>query len=76
MLISASQCRMARAALGLSLRELAAAAGVSVNTLSRIEGDGNVTSRTLAKVQQILAREGILFQRDGSVSVSERRLAG
>ncbi|WP_159999053.1 helix-turn-helix domain-containing protein [Roseomonas sp. 18066] len=73
MLISASQCRMARAALGLSLRELATAAGVSVNTLSRIEGDGNVTSKTLAKVQQILASEGILFQRDGSVSLTERR---
>ena len=58
MLISASQCRMARAALGMSMRELAAAAGVSVNTLSRIEGDGNVTSRTLAKVQEILAQSG------------------
>jgi transcriptional regulator with XRE-family HTH domain len=73
MLISASQCRMARAALGLSLRELAAAAGVSVNTLSRIEGDGNVTSRTLAKVQQILIGEGVLFRRDGSVALTERR---
>lgn len=71
MLISASQCRMARAALGMSMRELAAAAGVSVNTLSRIEGDGNVTSRTLAKVQAILARSGVVFRRDGSVSVGQ-----
>ena len=69
MLISPAQCRMARAALGLSLRELAGAAGVSVNTLSRIEGDGNVTSRTLAKVQDILARNGAMFRRDGSVSI-------
>lgn len=70
MLISPAQCRMARAALGLSLRELAAAAGVSVNTLSRIEGEGNVTSRTLAKVQDILAQNGAVFRRDGSVGVS------
>lgn len=69
MLISAAQCRMARAALGLSLRELAAAAGVSVNTLSRIEGAGNVTSRTLGKVQAVLAGQGALFRRDGSVGV-------
>lgn len=69
MLITASQCRMARAALGLTLRELAGAAGVSVNTLSRIESCGNVTSRTLAKVQQILAQQGVVFRRDGSVGV-------
>jgi transcriptional regulator with XRE-family HTH domain len=69
MLISAAQCRMARAALGLSLRELAEAAGISVNTLSRIEGDGNVTSRTLGRVQAVLAQGGAVFRRDGSVSV-------
>lgn len=70
MLISAAQCRMARAALGLSLRELAQVAGVSVNTLSRVESDGNVTSRTLAKVQRILAENGVKFRRDGSVGVA------
>ncbi|MFC3126109.1 helix-turn-helix domain-containing protein [Pseudoroseomonas globiformis] len=69
MLISAAQCRMARAALGLSLRELAEAAGISVNTLSRIEGDGNVTSRTLGRVQSVLSEGGAVFRRDGSVGV-------
>lgn len=73
MLISAAQCRMARAALGLSLRELAKVAGVSVNTLSRVESDGNVTSRTLAKVQHILAEQGVVFRRDGSVGVATPR---
>jgi len=69
MLISAAQCRMGRAALGLSLRELAQVAGISVNTLSRVESDGNVTSRTLAKVQRILAENGVMFRQDGSVGV-------
>ncbi|MFC7556818.1 helix-turn-helix domain-containing protein [Pseudoroseomonas wenyumeiae] len=69
MLITASQCRMARAAVGLTLRDLAGAAGISVNTLSRIEGEGNVTSRTLAKVQEILVQHGAVFRRDGSVGV-------
>jgi transcriptional regulator with XRE-family HTH domain len=72
MLITASQCRMARAAVGLTLRQLARAAGVSVNTLSRIEGQGNVTSRTLAKVQDVLVRQGAIFRRDGSVGVGGR----
>jgi transcriptional regulator with XRE-family HTH domain len=71
MLITASQCRMARAAIGLTLRELAKAADISVNTLSRIESEGNVTSRTLAKVQSILVRQGAVFRRDGSVGVQE-----
>jgi transcriptional regulator with XRE-family HTH domain len=70
MLMTASQCRMARAALGLTLRELAAVAGISVNTLSRIESQGNVTSRTLAKVQEILSGKGAVFRRDGSVGVT------
>lgn len=69
MLITASQCRMARAAVGLTLRDLAGAAGISVNTLSRIESEGNVTSRTLLKVQEILAQHGAVFRRDGSVGV-------
>jgi transcriptional regulator with XRE-family HTH domain len=76
MLISASQCRMARAALGMTLRELATAADISVNTLSRIEGDGNVTSRTLTKVQDILAASGVVFRRDGSVVVAQLAQGG
>jgi transcriptional regulator with XRE-family HTH domain len=76
MLISASQCRMARAALGMTLRELATAADISVNTLSRIEGDGNVTSRTLTKVQDILAASGVVFRRDGSVVVAQPAQGG
>lgn len=72
MLITASQCRMARAAVGLTLRELSQAAGISVNTLSRIESQGNVTSRTLAKVQDVLAQQGAVFRRDGSVGVGGR----
>ncbi|MXP65543.1 XRE family transcriptional regulator [Roseomonas sp. M0104] len=73
MLISAAQCRMARAALGLSLRELAKVAGVSVNTLSRVESGGNVTSRTLARVQSILSGQGVVFRRDGSVGMAAPR---
>lgn len=69
MLISAAQCRMARAALGMSLRDLAAAAELSVNTLMRIEAAENVTSRSIGKVQAVLARGGAVFRRDGSVGV-------
>lgn len=70
MLITALQCRMGRAALGLTLKELAAAAGVSVNTLSRIENGGSATSRTLSRIQEALARGGAVFRPDGSVGLA------
>ena len=37
------QCRMARAGLGLGVRELAAAADVSTNTIARLERGENST---------------------------------
>ncbi len=69
MLMTAAQCRMARAALGLTLRELSAVAGVSPNTLSRIESSDNVTSRAIVKVQQALMQRGSVFEANGAVGI-------
>ena len=69
MLMTAAQCRMARAALGLTLRELSAVAGVSPNTLSRIESSDNVTSRAIVKVQQALMLRGSVFEANGAVGI-------
>ena len=41
------QCRMARAALGLGVRELAAAAKVSVDTVARFERGEELKERTI-----------------------------
>jgi transcriptional regulator with XRE-family HTH domain len=67
--MTAAQCRMARAALGLTLRELSAVAGVSPNTLSRIESSDNVTSRAIVKVQQALMQRGSVFEANGAVGI-------
>jgi transcriptional regulator with XRE-family HTH domain len=61
------QLKMARAALGLSVRELARRAGVADSTIFRFEsGGGGMQMATLAKVQGVLEDAGITFIFAGS----------
>ncbi|EJL38366.1 putative transcriptional regulator [Caulobacter sp. AP07] len=54
--------KLARTALGLGVRELAAAAGVAPSTVQRFEsGKGDMHSRTLDGVQRVLEGGGIVF---------------
>lgn len=63
------QIRMARAALGLGVRELADAAGVAAMTISRIENGHSVgTEETLSKIVLALQSAGVDFIAAGSVS--------
>jgi transcriptional regulator with XRE-family HTH domain len=55
------QCQMARAALGWGVRELAAAAKVSVDTLSRFERGEALKERTVEAIQHALEAAGIEF---------------
>jgi transcriptional regulator with XRE-family HTH domain len=53
---------MARAALGISVRELAARASVAESTILRFETNkGGMQTATLSKVQLALEGEGLLF---------------
>ena len=52
---------MARAALGWGVRDLAAKAGVSANTVSRYENGADALGGTLLKIQRVLERGGIIF---------------
>lgn len=52
---------MARAALGWSVRELAAKAGVTANTVSRFENGADALGETLTKIQRALERGGVIF---------------
>ena len=52
---------MARAALNWSLRDLAKAAGISANTVSRFEGGKPAISATLTVIKQAFEAEGITF---------------
>jgi DNA-binding transcriptional regulator YiaG len=62
MTISAEQCRMARAGLGMTAQAVAAAAGVSKVTLSDFEiGKRSPHPRTLAAIRTALELAGIEF---------------
>jgi transcriptional regulator with XRE-family HTH domain len=61
-MITPLQIKMARTALGLGVRDLAAAAEIAPSTIHRFETDkGSMHSRTLDRVQQVLEERGIIF---------------
>lgn len=55
------QCRMARAALGLGVRDLAKLAGVSPDTVSRLERGEKLKDETVLAIGAALERAGIIF---------------
>lgn len=61
MLINAKQCRMARAALQISVRELATMAKVATDTISRLEAGKRLKPRTVEAIQHALEKAGIEF---------------
>lgn len=61
-MITPEQCRMARAALQIGVRDLAQAAGVASMTVSRFEnGHSGGQAETLRKIQTALEQQGIEF---------------
>ena len=67
-MITAQQCRMARAGLALGVRDLAEIADVSPNTIARLERGDALHARTLAHIQGALEAEGAIFIDDRAVS--------
>lgn len=60
--MNAMQCRMARAALNWSAKELSKKARVGVATVARFErGDASTIPSTLAAIQRALEEAGIEF---------------
>lgn len=55
------QCKMARAALSLGVRELAELALVAPATISRLEAGEPLKPRTIAAIQSALESQGIEF---------------
>ena len=60
-MINSVQVRMARAALGWGVRDLAVYAGVTANTVSRFENGADALGNTLRKIQRALEDAGIEF---------------
>jgi len=55
------QLKMARTALGWGVRELAKKAGVTANTVTRIENGADAKQSTIEKLQQALEGAGVEF---------------
>lgn len=60
-IISAIQTKMARAATGLGVRELAERAGVSPNTIARLERGEDLKASTIAAIRAALEAAGVEF---------------
>lgn len=57
----AVQSKMARAALGLTVRDLAASAGVSHDTIVRFEAGEELKPRTVEAIRRALEEAGVIF---------------
>jgi transcriptional regulator with XRE-family HTH domain len=60
-MITRSQVRMARAALGWNVRDLGNHAGIAANTVSRFENGLGTNLTTLKQIQLALENAGIIF---------------
>jgi transcriptional regulator with XRE-family HTH domain len=78
MILVPIQCRMARAALGWGIRELAAAAKVAVETVSRFERGDALKERTVEAIKHAFEAAGIEFipENGGGPGVRFRKPAG
>src|SRR5262245_58509044 len=76
MIFTPLQCRMARAALGWGVRELAAAAKVSTDTVARFERGDELKERTIDALQHALEAFGIEFTNGDQPGVRLTKAAG
>ena len=60
-MVIGAQVRMARAAVGWGVRELAERANITPNTVSRIENGGDALASTLDRIQAALEDAGVIF---------------
>lgn len=65
---------MARVATGLGLREIAARAGVSPNTISRLERGEELKARTIEDIRTVFEAAGVTFLDDDGRGVGVRSL--
>lgn len=74
-LITLGQCRMARAALNLGVRDLAKMAKVSPNTVTRFERGEELQPRTVEALKSAFEKAGVEFisKNGGGVGVRLRK---
>lgn len=59
--MNAAQCKMARAATGLGVRDLAKVASVSPDTVARLERGDTIRPATIAAIRAALEAAGVIF---------------
>jgi transcriptional regulator with XRE-family HTH domain len=59
--MNAAQCKMARAATGLGVRDLAKLADVSPNTVARLERGEALKESTVSAIRAALEQAGVIF---------------
>lgn len=59
--MNAAQCKMARAATGLGVREVAKLASVSPDTVARLERGEDLKPVTVARIRTALESAGVVF---------------
>jgi hypothetical protein len=59
--MNAAQCKMARAATGLGVRDLAKLASVSSDTVARLERGEGLKDSTIATIRAALEAAGVVF---------------
>lgn len=76
--MNAAQSRMARAATGLGVRDLAKAAGVSPDTVARLERGEELRPSTVAAIRAALEAAGVIFieENGGGPGVRLKRADG
>lgn len=74
--MNATQCKMARVATGLGLRELAVLAGISANTISRLERGEELKEGTILAIRKALEAAGVEFisENGGGAGVRMQKL--
>jgi transcriptional regulator with XRE-family HTH domain len=70
------QCRMARAALGMGVRDLAAAAKVANDTVARFERGVELKERTVDALRRALEEAGVEFTNGGQPGVRLKQAPG
>jgi transcriptional regulator with XRE-family HTH domain len=73
--MKAVQLRMARAAVGWGVRELAERAGITANTVTRIENGADAKQSTMDRLQAALEAAGVEFTNGDQPGVRLSRAA-
>jgi len=70
--MTGQQCRMARAALNMGVRDLAKLAKVATGTITRLEAGEELKPRTVEAIRAALEKKGIEFINEEGVRVRKK----